>query len=355
MALVKCPECGKEISDLASSCPYCGFPIGFESSINNFEQINNQYQYQKDAATRPDKEQKKEGNAGKTSALGILALVFSILGCTFWIGLILAVIDLYKRDGRKQTCSIIAICVSVLWIIIALFVPSATKSDNETSKVDTTTSTIEESKENEKIENTESSEAKAESNNKSDKDPVVEDIEILAEYTLLDSIGWYTRHFIILKNNSEETVDISTSSLAYDVDGEVVGAANANFEALGAGCTSVLYEAFETDKEIDHYETKMNVSRSEYYESVIQNLSYVENDIEDGAVFQVTNNGEDVAEFVEGYALFFLNGELVSFESTYFVDDDSEIKSGNTISKQLMSYKDFNSIEFYMTGRKYKY
>ena len=27
MALIKCPECGREISDKAYSCPQCGYPI----------------------------------------------------------------------------------------------------------------------------------------------------------------------------------------------------------------------------------------------------------------------------------------------------------------------------------------
>lgn len=27
MALIKCPECGKQISNQAASCPNCGFPI----------------------------------------------------------------------------------------------------------------------------------------------------------------------------------------------------------------------------------------------------------------------------------------------------------------------------------------
>lgn len=27
MALIKCPECGKEISDCAQNCPHCGYPI----------------------------------------------------------------------------------------------------------------------------------------------------------------------------------------------------------------------------------------------------------------------------------------------------------------------------------------
>ena len=176
--------------------------------------------------------------------------------------------------------------------------------------------------------------------------------EVLAEYTLSDGIGWYTRHFMVVRNNSPETIDVSTSSLAYSEDGKMVGAESASFDALGPGCTSVLYEAFETEEKIDHYETELKSSKSEYYESVIQDLSYVQNDIDGGAIFQVTNNGGDAAEFVEGYALFFLNGELVGYESAYFTDDDSEIKAGETISKQMNLYEDFDKIEFYLTGRK---
>ena len=32
MALIKCPECGKEISDKATSCPNCGCPIAAAKS-----------------------------------------------------------------------------------------------------------------------------------------------------------------------------------------------------------------------------------------------------------------------------------------------------------------------------------
>lgn len=30
MALIKCPECGKEISDAAVKCPNCGYPVKAE-------------------------------------------------------------------------------------------------------------------------------------------------------------------------------------------------------------------------------------------------------------------------------------------------------------------------------------
>lgn len=33
VALIKCPECGKEISDSATACPHCGFPINSMISV----------------------------------------------------------------------------------------------------------------------------------------------------------------------------------------------------------------------------------------------------------------------------------------------------------------------------------
>lgn len=36
MALIKCPECGKEVSDRAPACIHCGFPFSTDSvKINN--------------------------------------------------------------------------------------------------------------------------------------------------------------------------------------------------------------------------------------------------------------------------------------------------------------------------------
>lgn len=35
MALIKCPECGKEISDKAAACPNCGYPIASEKQGDN--------------------------------------------------------------------------------------------------------------------------------------------------------------------------------------------------------------------------------------------------------------------------------------------------------------------------------
>lgn len=43
MALINCPECGKEVSDMAKSCPNCGNPINDEPikvENTNYEEEN---------------------------------------------------------------------------------------------------------------------------------------------------------------------------------------------------------------------------------------------------------------------------------------------------------------------------
>ena len=49
------------------------------------------------------------------STLGVLAILFSIFGCTFIVGAILAVIDLRRKDGRKKSLSVLALVICFLW------------------------------------------------------------------------------------------------------------------------------------------------------------------------------------------------------------------------------------------------
>ncbi len=41
MALIKCPECGKEISDKASACPNCGCPVDYRGHEEVFDDNDN--------------------------------------------------------------------------------------------------------------------------------------------------------------------------------------------------------------------------------------------------------------------------------------------------------------------------
>lgn len=80
---------------------------------------------------------------GKVSALSIIALIISILGCgcLSTIGGLLAIIDLFKKDGRNKVVSIIAICISVIWfgIFLLLDKESLTETSTEATTEQVTT------------------------------------------------------------------------------------------------------------------------------------------------------------------------------------------------------------------------
>ena len=62
MAIVKCPECGREVSDRATSCPGCGFPLGREDR-------------------RPEKEPEKEARIPRWAIILAILLVAVLAMC----------------------------------------------------------------------------------------------------------------------------------------------------------------------------------------------------------------------------------------------------------------------------------
>ena len=85
MALINCPECGKEVSDKATSCPKCGAPTEYGKKETKKERI------------------KKKGNVqGAGCLIMILALIlgFTVLGIPFAIifgiiGLVILIVGLF--------------------------------------------------------------------------------------------------------------------------------------------------------------------------------------------------------------------------------------------------------------------
>lgn len=106
MALIKCPECGKDVSDQAKQCPNCGCPVTPPVT-------NNQQSLQPNAPTKA-KTKKKD------SVLSTLAIIFSMFGCTAIIGFILAIIDLCIQDGKRKLGSIVALILCGIWVILII-------------------------------------------------------------------------------------------------------------------------------------------------------------------------------------------------------------------------------------------
>ena len=142
----------------------------------------------------------ENSNNGGQSGLGIAALILSILGCTFIIGLILAIVDLTSKNGKSKTLSKISLGICGAWLVIGIIgaVLRSGKDDNTGSQSNSaveatsedelsedTTESIETADEDSNVESDQSDETKTEA--KFENDKIITDaytIEIL-EYKII--------------------------------------------------------------------------------------------------------------------------------------------------------------------------
>lgn len=75
MALIKCPECEKEISDKSKACPHCGFPSPEQTQRENEVAHDNEKEPEKKVVTVGDQDAKIDSFWSYTAAKILLGLV----------------------------------------------------------------------------------------------------------------------------------------------------------------------------------------------------------------------------------------------------------------------------------------
>lgn len=134
MSMIKCPECGKEISDKATNCPNCGCPSAewnMAEKVNTAPSLTDNYNataiafndYNKKESRvkleAPEKQVEQKKEKKKDSPLSIWACVLAIFTFTFPAALVLAIVDLSRDDKeRKHGGSWFAIIWGVLAIVV---------------------------------------------------------------------------------------------------------------------------------------------------------------------------------------------------------------------------------------------
>ena len=177
-------------------------------------------------------------------------------------------------------------------------------------------------------------------------DEVLKQLEI-KEYIYEDN--WFPKGFLSIKNNSAYNIRVSASVKLYDAAGNLIGVQSDDVVAFEAGTETLL--AFYADEKFASMTYELTIEQEDYYGCVVSNLTYETISAKNKEIVSVTNNGKKAADFVEGYMLFFKNGSVVGFATTYFVDDDSELKAGKTISKEMDCYEEYDSFLLFFRGR----
>ena len=76
MALIKCPECGRDISDKAGRCPHCGYPI--DSIKDEIKQSDQIYDSVSEININDTPDSKRKKKIGKKGILGICSCIIII-------------------------------------------------------------------------------------------------------------------------------------------------------------------------------------------------------------------------------------------------------------------------------------
>jgi len=85
MALIKCAECGKEISDQAKVCPHCGLPL------------------------------KKKGKG-----LAIASFVLGIVSCVYSIGIVSTAFTPYSKNNTTLVLAVYIFIFAILSLIFGI-------------------------------------------------------------------------------------------------------------------------------------------------------------------------------------------------------------------------------------------
>ena len=132
----------------------------------------------------------------------------------------------------------------------------------------------------------------------------------------------------------EYTLDISVDAVARNAEGRLVGAGQDNIPAISAGASVVFTFLFDEEPVEVSYE--FSIKEEKWFVPILQDLSYTSDPGKEKEILSVTNNGEKVAELVQGTVLFFVGDEVVGESTAYFFDDDYELKPGKTLILSLI-------------------
>jgi hypothetical protein len=166
-----------------------------------------------------------------------------------------------------------------------------------------------------------------------------------------DSFMYYVMY---ITNNSDKVVSAEMNVTALDSNGSMVGSSSDGVKAIAPGQTSGIWTTFDEWDSIQSFEYTLTVSEETSYSPVYDDLTVDYDTNDDGIVAKITNNGTDPAEFVWMDVVYIKDGKMVNFSELSFMDDDSQLLPGVTLSADGTCYYDggFDDVVIAVNGRR---
>lgn len=274
----------------------------------------------------------------KNIVFGLLGFIFSILALLLACGLpllgvilaiaafVLSIIGCSRKYGLRglAIAGIVISCIASITCILFLLL------GDETSGTISNTGTTE------KIDNTTSAEV----------DGSAFDIK---EYHFNDGSG-YTMYVLVVKNNSDKTIDMDADVTASDDSGKNVGVSSDYAYNIAPNQSGCMQFYFDTESASTF---KYNIDyRSTSVESIASELTFTETQNDDNVIITCKNDTDCIAYSVRADIIFFNGDTPVGCDFTYLCDDDLKLDIGKDISKEIECYQEFDNYKVYYSAYK---
>lgn len=183
-------------------------------------------------------------------------------------------------------------------------------------------------------------------------DALTDDDFDVVDYTYEDDSS-NNVYVLVIRNNSNETVDIACNTSVYGKDDSFLGICYDAIESVapeGYGCMQ-----FTVDPSFAEYAARFECQFD--YEisdtpSRIKSVRTSDRQQENSVIATVHNKGDQTVHGVRANILFFSKSQLVAYDTAYLANDDSlDLTPGLSAKHEFVCDQDFDSYEIYYTSK----
>lgn len=168
----------------------------------------------------------------------------------------------------------------------------------------------------------------------------------------------------IAKNNYSFPMNLEATIVYYDSSDMMIGKSSANNYYFEKGAECVLFYSAPTDSNYDyvpydHYKVTYSATPVSRMKSNLKDIVITSNIGIDNVMLEVTNNGDQSADFTQIYILFYQNDEIIGYDYQYAdVQESGSVDylefsfpyDDNYDTVQIDDYKIFVNSSYYYTN-----
>ena len=160
--------------------------------------------------------------------------------------------------------------------------------------------------------------------------------------------------FLVVKNTGSVEYQVDVVAVGRADDESVVAVATNYVPVMAQGEESVVLLSFDNAEMISHIDYYFYYNDNPYYVSGISDVECTISKNGEDTEVTATNVGKMTIDYPYVYVLFFdENDEVIDYDWEYLVDDDGELKAGESVTAKLYAPRSYAYAKAYVIAYYY--